>query len=123
MRLLAPNLVVPDHVVSEIRGVRFSGFPFEWDMAYNNLPCTNVQAVIRAVSQNFISQNRVYVSYFTLALDASNFNGYPNVDLSQAMLSCYFPNLLHESYLIAVAAAAVCNAGVGVTRRVSRNYH
>jgi hypothetical protein len=26
--------------------VRFSGFPFEWDMAYNNLPCTNVQAVI-----------------------------------------------------------------------------
>jgi hypothetical protein len=26
--------------------VRFSGFPFEWDMAYNNLPCTTVQAVI-----------------------------------------------------------------------------
>jgi hypothetical protein len=41
-----PNLVVPGHVVSEIRGVRFSGFPFEWDMAYNNLPCTTVQAVM-----------------------------------------------------------------------------
>jgi hypothetical protein len=26
--------------------VRFSGFPFEWDMAYNNLLCTTVQAVI-----------------------------------------------------------------------------
>jgi hypothetical protein len=46
MRLLMPNLVVPGHVVSELRGVRFLGFPFEWDMAYNNLPCTNVQAVI-----------------------------------------------------------------------------
>jgi hypothetical protein len=43
-----PNLVVPGHVVSELRGVRFSGFPFEWDMAYNNLPCTNVQAVMHA---------------------------------------------------------------------------
>jgi hypothetical protein len=43
-----PNLVVPGHVVLEVRGVRFSGFPFEWDMAYNNLPCTNVQAVILA---------------------------------------------------------------------------
>jgi hypothetical protein len=29
--------------------VRFLGFPFEWDMAYNNLPCTNVQAVINIV--------------------------------------------------------------------------
>jgi hypothetical protein len=47
MRLLVPNLVVPGHVVSELRGVRFSGFPFEWDMAYNNLPCTNVQAVMQ----------------------------------------------------------------------------
>jgi hypothetical protein len=47
MRLLVPKLVVPGHVVSEIRGVRFSGFPFEWDMAYNNLPCTTVQAVMR----------------------------------------------------------------------------
>jgi hypothetical protein len=46
MRQLVPNLVVPGHVVSELRGVRFSGFPFEWDMAYNNLPCTNVQAVM-----------------------------------------------------------------------------
>jgi hypothetical protein len=45
IRLLVPNLVVPGHVVSELRGMRFSGFPFEWDMAYNNLPCTNVQAV------------------------------------------------------------------------------
>ena len=27
-------------------GMRSFGFPFEWDMAYNNLPCTNVQAVI-----------------------------------------------------------------------------
>jgi hypothetical protein len=27
--------------------VRFSGFPFEWDTAYNNLPCTNVPAVIK----------------------------------------------------------------------------
>jgi hypothetical protein len=33
MKLLVPNLVVPGHVVSEIRGVRFSGFPFEWDSA------------------------------------------------------------------------------------------
>jgi hypothetical protein len=32
-------------VVSELRGVRFSGFPFEWDMAYNNLPCTTVHAL------------------------------------------------------------------------------
>jgi hypothetical protein len=46
MRQLVPNFVVPGHVVSELRGVRFSGFPVEWDMAYNNLPCTNVQAVI-----------------------------------------------------------------------------
>ena len=47
MRLLVLNLVVPGHVVSELRGVRFFGFPFEWDIAYNNLPCTNVQAVIK----------------------------------------------------------------------------
>jgi hypothetical protein len=46
MRQLVQNLVVPGHVVSELRGVRFSGFPFEWDMAYNNLPYINVQAVI-----------------------------------------------------------------------------
>jgi hypothetical protein len=44
--ILAPNLVVPGHVVSEIRGVQFSGFPFEWNMVYNNLPCTTVQTVI-----------------------------------------------------------------------------
>jgi hypothetical protein len=37
---------VPGYAVSELREVRFSGFPFEWDMAYNNLPCTTVQAVI-----------------------------------------------------------------------------
>jgi hypothetical protein len=41
-----PNLFVPGHGFSELRGARFSGFPFEWDMAYNNLPCTTVQAVI-----------------------------------------------------------------------------
>jgi hypothetical protein len=46
MRLLVPNLVVPGHVVSELRGIRFSDFPFEWEMACNNLPCTTVQAVI-----------------------------------------------------------------------------
>jgi hypothetical protein len=40
------NLVVPGHVFSELLGVRFSGFGFEWDMAYNNLPSTTVQAVI-----------------------------------------------------------------------------
>jgi hypothetical protein len=40
--------------------VRFSGFPFEWDMAYNNLPCTNVQAVInfRACSSSFDARQR-----------------------------------------------------------------
>jgi hypothetical protein len=41
-----PNLFVPGHVVSELRGVLFSGFPFEWDMTDNNLPCTTVQAVM-----------------------------------------------------------------------------
>jgi hypothetical protein len=46
MGLLVPNLVVLGHVVLEQRGVRFSGFPFEWDMAYNNLPSTTMQAVI-----------------------------------------------------------------------------
>jgi hypothetical protein len=35
MRLLVPILFRPGHVVSELRGVRFSGFTFEWDMAYN----------------------------------------------------------------------------------------
>jgi hypothetical protein len=51
MRLLVPNLFVPGHVVSELRlpEVRFSGFPFEWDMAYNNLPSTTVQAVIKRI--------------------------------------------------------------------------
>jgi hypothetical protein len=39
------NLFVPGHVVSELRWMRFSGYPFEWDMAYNNLPSTTVQAV------------------------------------------------------------------------------
>jgi hypothetical protein len=56
-----PNLVVPGHVVSEIRRVRFSGFPFEWDMAYNNLPCTNVQAVIL----NILSFLRIYHTIIT----------------------------------------------------------
>ena len=58
-----PNLVVPGHVVSELRGVRFFGFPFEWDMAYNNLPCTNVQAVImtdrRGISTNHLKDTVV----------------------------------------------------------------
>jgi hypothetical protein len=40
------NLFVPGHMVSELRGVHFSGFPFEWDMAYNNLPSTTVQEMI-----------------------------------------------------------------------------
>jgi hypothetical protein len=39
------NLFVPGHVVSELRWMRFSGYPFEWDMAYNNLPSTTVQTV------------------------------------------------------------------------------
>jgi hypothetical protein len=38
-------MFIPGHVVSELRGVRFSGFLFEWDMAYNNLPSASVQAV------------------------------------------------------------------------------
>jgi hypothetical protein len=25
--------------------VRFLGFPFEWEMAYNNLPCTTIRVV------------------------------------------------------------------------------
>jgi hypothetical protein len=41
-----PNLFVAGRVASELQGVRFSGCPFEWDMAYNNLPCTTVQAGI-----------------------------------------------------------------------------
>jgi hypothetical protein len=45
-----PNLVDPGHAVSELRGVRFSRFPFEWDMAYNNLPSTTVQAVMSVIT-------------------------------------------------------------------------
>jgi hypothetical protein len=41
-----PSLFVPGHVVSDLRGVRFSGFPSERDMADNNLPSITVQAVI-----------------------------------------------------------------------------
>jgi hypothetical protein len=60
-----PNLFVPGHVVSELRGVRFSGFPFEWDMAYNNLPCTTVQAVINMMLQtaNYFTQNALKLAY------------------------------------------------------------
>jgi hypothetical protein len=38
--------------------VLFSGFPFEWVMAYNNLPCTTVQAVI------LIARKRLPISRF-----------------------------------------------------------
>jgi hypothetical protein len=35
--------------------VRFLDFPFEWDMAYNNLPCTYVQAVITVLNEMLLS--------------------------------------------------------------------
>jgi hypothetical protein len=59
-----PNLVVPGHVVSELRGVRFSGFPFEWDMACNNLPCNTVQAVINCCTFGELT----YTAYTTLSV-------------------------------------------------------
>jgi hypothetical protein len=45
MRILVLNLVFPGRVISKLQRVRLSGFPFEWDMAYNNLPSTTVQAM------------------------------------------------------------------------------
>lgn len=41
-----PNLVVPGHMVLELRGLSFAGLSLEWELAYNNLPSTTVQAVI-----------------------------------------------------------------------------
>jgi hypothetical protein len=59
MRLLVSSLVVAGHVVSELRGVRFSGFPFECDIAYKNLPCTAVQAV-KAYYYRYYPVNRCH---------------------------------------------------------------
>jgi hypothetical protein len=75
MKLLTPNSVVPSHVVSEVRGVRVSGFLFEWEMASNHMPSTTVQAVITDADRYTSATKRG--EYFHKAVSHSKIQSVP----------------------------------------------
>lgn len=76
--------------------MRFFGFPFEWDTAYNNLPCTDVQSVINHTKYYFYR----YIQFI-------------NAGKATAKSLC----LVLQAFSVSMSSFSVCLLSVSAIRR------